>query len=271
MSNLVQLMQARFQQFVLDFEMTFSAEQVSHPGERGRLLEQTLRAFLRQVMPNRVGFGSGQIVGPLKGNTSKQVDIVVYDVLDFPLLLDTGSYQLFPNEAVLAAVEVKSTLNKRFLLEAVENIASVKSLRKFPAGEHPATLGIVFCYRTAWAQPKTLFRNLAKGIAANTGYYPDLICSLNPGYLLASTESLGESVTRMGTLLAGTEKESTLPPEQFVFIEPLQFSREHILLWFYLLVIDYVNRTLDIGVNMAQYIKAGTAWSWDTVDLSQWA
>ena len=189
MSNLVQVMQARFQQFVLDFEVTFSAEQVSHPGERGRLLEETLRAFLRESMPGRVGLGSGQIVGPLKGNTSKQADIVVYDALNFPLLLNTGSYQLFPNEAVLAVVEVKSTLNRRFLREAVENITSAKSLRKFPTGEHPPTLGVVFCYKTSWKHTKTLFRNLAQVIAANPGYAPDLICSLDPAYLLSSTES----------------------------------------------------------------------------------
>ena len=45
MSDLAQLMQARFRRLLLDFEMTFSAEQVSHAGERGRLLEETLRAF----------------------------------------------------------------------------------------------------------------------------------------------------------------------------------------------------------------------------------
>lgn len=141
---------------------------------------------------------------------------------------------------------------------------------KFPTGKHPRTLGIVFCYKTSWTPPRTLFRNLAYGIAENPDCAPDLICSLEPGYILASTESLGESVTRVRTLLAGMEKENALPPDQFVFLEPMHFSREHILLYFYLLLIDYVNRTLDIGVNMAQYIKAGTAWSWDLVDLSKW-
>jgi hypothetical protein len=53
MSDLVQLMQAWFQRLLIDFETTFSAEQVTHPGERGRLLEETLRSFLSSSLPNR--------------------------------------------------------------------------------------------------------------------------------------------------------------------------------------------------------------------------
>jgi len=50
-------MQARFRRLLLDFEMTYSAEQVPHPGERGRLLEETLKTFLSAVLPNRIGVG----------------------------------------------------------------------------------------------------------------------------------------------------------------------------------------------------------------------
>ena len=132
MSDLAQLMQARFRRLLLDFEMTFSAEQVSHAGERGRLLEETLRAFLCSGLPQRIGIGSGQIVEALERKPSKQVDIVLYDALNYPLLLDEGSFQLFPNEAVLAVIEVKSTLNRRYLNQGLENIVSTKALRKFP-------------------------------------------------------------------------------------------------------------------------------------------
>jgi hypothetical protein len=267
MSDLAQLMQARFRQLLVDFELTFSAEQIPHAGERGRLLEETLRTFLGSALPNRIGVGSGQIVAALEREPSNQVDIVLYDALNYPLLLSEGSFQLFPNEAVLAVIEVKSTLNKRFLNQGVENIASSKALGKFPEGTHPATLGVLFSYRTSWKRPVTLFRNLCRSVGANQGYAPDLICSLEPGFLLAATGPLGESVTRLNPLMAGTEKENEFPPNKFVLVQPSRFSKERILLLFYLVLIDYLNRTLGIGVNMSQYVKSSTEWGTRTVDL----
>ncbi len=50
-----------------------------------------------------------------------------------------------------------------------------------------------------------------------------------------------------------------------------EVDKEHILLWFYLLVIDYLNRTLDIGVNMSQYKQASTGWQADIIDLEEFA
>jgi hypothetical protein len=67
------------------------------------------------------------------------------------------------------------------------------------------------------------------------------------------------------------EPENEYPPDKYIFIRPLKFSQEHILLWFYLLLIDYLNLTLGIGINMAQYTKTSTAWSTDTIDLSEMA
>ena len=269
MPDLVQLMKTRFRRLLLDFEMTFSAEQISHPAERGRLLEEALRTFLMPVLPNRIGVGSGQLVEALKQKPSKQVDIVLYDALNYPLLLSEGSFQLFPNEAVLAVIEVKSKLNKKYLSEAVANITSSKALRKFPPGEYPDTLGVLFCYKTLWKRPITLLRNLRKGAHESQGCVPDLICSLDPGFLLAATSPLGDSVARLNTIVAGAERESVFPPDHFVLVRPLaDFSREHILLWFYLLLIDYLNRTLDIGVNMAQYVKSSSAWTTEIIDLA---
>jgi len=36
-------------------------------------------------------------------------------------------------------------------------------------------------------------------------------------------------------------------------------------LYFYLILIDYVNTSLGIGVTMSQYIKTNTAWREDIV------
>ena len=268
MSDIVQLMQSRFRSLLMDFELTFSAEQISHAAERGRLLEETLSKFLISALPKRVGVGSGQVVGASEEIPSKQVDIVLYDAINYPLLLNEGSFQLFPNEAVFGVIEVKSKLNKKYLREGVININSVKILRKFPSNTHPQTLGVLFCYKTTWKRPLTLFRNLQQLSAANIEKVPDVICSLDPGFLIVKSNTMGKSVSRMATPLAGMEKEDSYSPDSLLFIKPSHVSfREHILLWLYLLILDHANRIFNIGVNMAQYTKSPTGWAINEVDL----
>ena len=114
MSDLVQTMQSWFRRLLIDFELTYSTGQITHAGERGWLLEETLMKFLSTVLPKRIGIGSGQIVAALEPKPSKQVDIVLYDAFNYPLLLSEGSFQLIPNKAVFVAIEVKSKLAKKY-------------------------------------------------------------------------------------------------------------------------------------------------------------
>lgn len=265
MTSLAQIMQAHYKQLLLDFDLFFSADQVSHSGERGRLLEGVLSDFFSRTLPRRIAVGSGQIVSAWKPNISKQMDLVFYNAQDYALLINEKNFQIIPTEAVLSVIEVKSTLDKKSLSEGVKNVASAKVLRKFPRDKHPKTLGVLFCYKTLWKHPRTLFSNLRHIHEFADGLGPDLICCLDPGFLLVSCETLGQSVTNLSALLAGLEKESKFPADKYLFIRPLEFNREDILLHFYLILIDYLNRTLNIGVTMSQYTKTSTAW--ETVEF----
>lgn len=262
-------MQSQFKRLLTDFEVTYSAEQISHSAERGRLLETTLVNFFSTVFPKRIGIGTGQVVDAPGKEPSRQIDIVLHDAINYPLLLKEPGYQLFINESVLSVIEVKSKLNKKYLEEGITNINSARGLLKFPPKEHPQTLGGLFCYETTWKKPMTLFKNIQELTKADPAKAPDIICSLDPPYLVVSTNILGLSVTRMATPLAGMEKDNKYPSDKFLFIQPLQKSfSEHILLWFYLLLMDYLNRVLNIGVNMSQYIKSPSAWNIHEVDLA---
>jgi Domain of unknown function (DUF6602) len=79
---------------------------VGHSGEKGRLLEETLRTVLRKFLPRKYELGSGFIVDAT-GNLSSQTDIIVYDnQLNSPIVTESSSI-LFPIECVYAAIEVK--------------------------------------------------------------------------------------------------------------------------------------------------------------------
>jgi hypothetical protein len=259
-SGLVGMMKAQLGHLLLDFEISYSSDQVSHPGERGRLLEETLKSFLVSYLPKRVGIGTGQIIGAIDPEPSRQIDIVLYDAINFPLLLNESAYQLFPNEAVLAVIEVKSAILHPDLAKGVEVIRSAKSLHKFPPDVHPKTLGILFGYRGR--KSKVLIEDLK-----TCEYKPDLICSLKPSYLIVSTSSLAGQLSSLATLIAGVNSVSTFPQGKYVLIESLHYSKDNILLLFYLLLVNYINTSLNIGVDMGQYKRGTTAWTHTIIDI----
>jgi hypothetical protein len=98
---------------------------ISHPGEKGRSLEIEVSTLLRSFLPAEYGIGTGFIIYHdskcLQNNKytpendhlclSKQVDIIIYDALRGGPVIHLDSCDVFPLEAVLAYVEVKTSLS----------------------------------------------------------------------------------------------------------------------------------------------------------------
>jgi hypothetical protein len=172
-------------------------------------------------------------------------------------------------------LEVKSYLDKRRLEESIENIVSVKSKRKFPQDEHRPTLGVCFAYGMRWTQIDTFlerFFQLSKDIPPE--HRLDLVVGLQPGFLLVFADTLKESIESLSLFFAGEEpRKIDLPSGHFCLISIYEekWNKENILLLFYLLISDYLNRVLDIGVPMSQYTKSPYAWSWRVIDPGQFA
>ena len=110
--NVKQIFEGIANTMLTDFDQIQS--QIGHAGERGEDRETVVRDFLAKYLPKKYAIGSGQIIDRY-GGISRQCDIVIYDALNCPLLLVKEGYQIFPVEAVLGVVEVKSILNSRSL------------------------------------------------------------------------------------------------------------------------------------------------------------
>ena len=65
--------------------------------------------FLRPYLPARYAVSSGLIVD-LHGTESRQQDLMIYDGLGAPVLLDLDSDKILFPESVYATIEVKSSL-----------------------------------------------------------------------------------------------------------------------------------------------------------------
>lgn len=102
---------------------------IQHPGSKGGEREDGLKNFLMERLPTRFSVVSGEVVD-VHGNTSPQLDIMIYDKsVNFPLL--SASTQVLPAEALLAAIEVKSTISNAEVIRCCEAARKLRKLRPY--------------------------------------------------------------------------------------------------------------------------------------------
>lgn len=153
-------------------ESFHTSAEFKHRGNMGSFREDTLKSFLEQGrIPGRYGIGSGEIVSP-NSESSKQIDLIIYDKLRGISLFYSDSVQVYPIECVYGIVEVKSSLNKEELIKSLENIKSVKAMAtrdtaevRMPGGitarfARPTPFGLVFAYRLSNNSLDSLEENL---------------------------------------------------------------------------------------------------------------
>lgn len=146
--------------------------QITHNGEMGEAAEESWRKWLRDYLPKRYRVDKAIIVD-CDGNTSDQIDIVIYDSQYSYFVFKHEQVIYVPAESVYAVIEVKQDLNKAHLDYAGEKAKSVRSLKRtsveipFVAGKyrpkplHDILAGIITIEST-WTDPlgETLRKNL---------------------------------------------------------------------------------------------------------------
>jgi len=117
------------QKLQADFKLLSS--QLSQSLSTGEAREFVLKELLRQYLPDKFGAEKGIIISSVENELpSKQIDIIIYDKLNTPVLYSAENLRIFPIEGVYAVIEVKSNLNSKTLKSAVENVRSVKKMTK---------------------------------------------------------------------------------------------------------------------------------------------
>ncbi len=111
---------------ILSSESKLVSSIVQHYGEIGSAREALIKGVLFRILPSIYEIGTGEIVDH-KGKHSRQIDIIIAR-RDFPTLALPSGSKVYLIESVLATIEVKSSLKKQTLIEALENCASVADL-----------------------------------------------------------------------------------------------------------------------------------------------
>lgn len=103
--------------------------QLIHAGEFGRLREVVSKNFIRYAIPRRLDIGTGFVMNHA-GDVSTQVDLIVYDKNETPLVQDSENQYFYPVETVCAVGEIKSVLKKDEFGKALNKLAKIKELRE---------------------------------------------------------------------------------------------------------------------------------------------
>ena len=102
---------------------------LSHPGEKGRAIEAVFKGLVRSILPQRYASGTGFVTNSANAE-STQTDLVIYDQhWNAPICL-IGDVSIFPIESVYAVAEIKSTLRKTEIDEAMKSLGRLRKLKE---------------------------------------------------------------------------------------------------------------------------------------------
>ena len=109
-----------------------NAGQIDHSGVRGKAREIFVQDMLRPVLPPYVEFGSGKIADSV-GNMSAETDVIIYSRQTLPPLLYESNFGIYPAEAVVYAIEVKSRLTLKEVRTTIEKFTRLRELQYLPS------------------------------------------------------------------------------------------------------------------------------------------
>lgn len=144
----------------------------NHPGLAGLAREIAIELLLRPLLPPDIAIGTGKIVDS-KGHESTQLDVILHDAGILPAAVYGNRFGLFPIEACLYVVEIKSTASARAASEVRHAAETLAALRP-----QPGVVGVPTEH-----QPGAMLME-AREVCA--GYFP------NYSYFAFSTDLVGD-------------------------------------------------------------------------------
>lgn len=115
-------------------QLNTNREFIDHPGSKGDALENAWIEWLRKYLPNRYCVDKAIVIDH-EGNTSQQMDIVIYDNWFTPFIFNQNGFYYIPAEGVYAVFEVKPDIQgnvgeKNYIEYSGEKIESVRVLKR---------------------------------------------------------------------------------------------------------------------------------------------
>ena len=234
MEKLLEALRLSVEQVRLDMNTSNLFE---HVGDRGEYRERIVQKFLRPYLPECYGLGRGEVFSE-NGESSRQIDIVIYDAIFSSVLMKNERNQLFPCESVFGSIEVKTELKGETLEQGVENIVSLKKLDreasdmldilpfrrinmgkglKYDSTKRNHYLGVIFAYKGLEFRRVVEYLEEQSNDQEKRMLLPDFVFNLERGYMVFryKAEKGKRRPSHLGENYDGYEKivlgEDTLP------------------------------------------------------------
>lgn len=112
---------------------------IRHPAIVGSYRENLLQSLLKKNLPERYHVATGFVMG-----CSRQIDILIYDRIDYAPLFREGDLVVLPRQAVRAVIEVKTRLTAKEIRSSLDLISEVAKLDDY----HPPFFKAVFAFES---------------------------------------------------------------------------------------------------------------------------
>lgn len=99
---------------------------IQHNLEDGKYREYLVKRLLSKIVPSKYEITNGFVIDS-NNNKSDEMDIIIYDKSYVPPFFDE-TYTIVPIEAVIAVIQVKTTLTKEELKDSIDNLNSIDKL-----------------------------------------------------------------------------------------------------------------------------------------------
>ncbi len=130
----------------------------AHRGEEGRYIEALVRTFLNKHLPDNLRAISGFILCPatktdvedttrvaeFSDRHSSQLDIIIYDMDDYPVYERFEEFCIVPPEGVVGVISIKKTLFNQDIVGEVAALKSAADLCRDPGRRGPFTALLAF-------------------------------------------------------------------------------------------------------------------------------
>lgn len=144
-------------------KLSTNRQHINHPGIKGDSSELNWVEWLKTYLPKRYCVDKALIID-CEGNTSDQIDVVIYDQQYSPFVFNQDNAFYIPAESIYAVFEVKQEINKEYVEYAGEKTKSVRSLTRTSAiiphaggfyepKQHKGILSGLLTLSSSWSPP----------------------------------------------------------------------------------------------------------------------
>ena len=95
---------------------------------KGDYTEALVRDFIRRIIPQKFRVGHGIVYNPKTEQSSKECDVIVYDISEAAPLFESQDLVIVDSNQVRIVMQVKSTIDSNTMKEAITNIEAAKTL-----------------------------------------------------------------------------------------------------------------------------------------------